>query len=50
VIGLVTAFAVQVTDSHPLAWVAPTLVGSPLIAWRTRQELRPRPVRMTAKT
>ncbi|HEX5542716.1 MAG TPA: hypothetical protein VFX60_14340 [Micromonospora sp.] len=39
VISFVTAFAVQVADGHLIAWLAPTLIGSPLIAWRTRREV-----------
>lgn len=35
VISFVTAFAVQITDGHPLSWIIPTIVGSPLIAIRT---------------
>jgi len=39
VISFVTAFAVQVADGHWLAWILPTVVGSPLIAWRTGREV-----------
>ncbi|HYN93242.1 MAG TPA: hypothetical protein VES42_05295 [Pilimelia sp.] len=39
VIAFVTAFVVQVANGHPLAWVAPTLIGAPLISWRTRREV-----------
>ncbi len=39
VISFVTAFAVQSSGGHPLAWVVPTLVGSPLIARRTARVL-----------
>lgn len=35
VIAFVTAFAVQMTGGHVLAWIVPTLVGSPLIARHT---------------
>ena len=35
VIAAVTAFAVQMTDGHLAAWLLPTLIGSPLIAYRT---------------
>ena len=35
VISFVTAFAVQITDGHPLSWIIPTIVGSPLIAIRS---------------
>jgi hypothetical protein len=35
VISFVTAFAVTMTDGFWLAWVVPTLVGSPLIARTT---------------
>jgi hypothetical protein len=53
VIGFVTAFAVQLTDGHLVAWLAPTVVGSLSIAWRTRRELirhRPRTIAVTAST
>jgi len=40
VISFVTGFAVQMADGHLLAWLAPTIVGAPLISWRTRQEIR----------
>ncbi|HEX5595814.1 MAG TPA: hypothetical protein VFX61_07320 [Micromonosporaceae bacterium] len=43
VISFVTAFAVQATDGHLVAWLAPTLIGSPLIAWRTRREAQALP-------
>lgn len=39
IISFVTAFAVQSSGGHPLAWILPTLVGSPLIARRTAQVL-----------
>ncbi|MDP9395797.1 MAG: hypothetical protein M3Q27_16710 [Actinomycetota bacterium] len=42
VISLVTAFAVQASDGHPVSWVLPTLVGSPLIAARSAALRRPR--------
>ncbi|MGI8574106.1 MAG: hypothetical protein ACR2MA_01930 [Egibacteraceae bacterium] len=45
VISFVTAFAVQMTDGHPLAWIVPTIVGSPLIARRTAAAQRGRPPR-----
>ena len=35
VIAAVTAFAVQMTDGHLAAWLLPTVVGSPLISYRT---------------
>jgi hypothetical protein len=35
VIAFVTAFAVQMTDFSLLAWILPTVLGSPLIAYRT---------------
>jgi hypothetical protein len=34
-ISFVTAFLVQMTDGHLLAWLLPTIIGSPLIALRT---------------
>ncbi|HWG98469.1 MAG TPA: hypothetical protein VNV66_03900, partial [Pilimelia sp.] len=40
VIAFVTAFVVQLADGHPVAWVAPTLLGAPLISWRTARERR----------
>jgi hypothetical protein len=45
VISFVTAFAVQVADGHWLAWILPTVVGSPLIARRTAREVAARPRR-----
>jgi len=36
-ISFVTAFLVQMADGHFLAWVLTTIVGSPLIAWRSAQ-------------
>jgi hypothetical protein len=39
VISFVTAFAVQVTGGWLAAWLLPTIVGSPLIAMRTRREV-----------
>lgn len=41
VIAFVTAFLVQVTDGSLVAWVAPTLVGSPLIARRAARATAP---------
>lgn len=35
VIAAVTAFAVQMTDGHLAAWLLPTIIGSPLISYRT---------------
>ncbi|MGH9174959.1 MAG: DUF2306 domain-containing protein [Vicinamibacterales bacterium] len=35
VIAVVTAFAVQMLDGHLIAWLGPTIVGSPLISYRT---------------
>ncbi len=35
VISFVTAFAIQMTDGHPLSWIIPTVIGSPLIAIRS---------------
>ncbi|GAB3460156.1 hypothetical protein GCM10027570_44740 [Streptomonospora sediminis] len=34
VIAYVTPVAVQFTDGHLLAWLLPTIIGSPLIAYR----------------
>jgi uncharacterized membrane protein len=47
VIAFVTAFAVQMTQGHLLAWILPTLIGSPLIARRTAQEISSRPRRLS---
>ncbi len=47
VIAFVTGFAVQMTGGHLAAWLAPTVLGSALISWRTARELaagRPRRV------
>jgi hypothetical protein len=51
VIAFITAFAVQMTDiRNPLAWIMPTLVGSPLIAYRTMVALGVlNPVRLTGR-
>jgi hypothetical protein len=47
VIAFVTAFVVQLTDGHLLAWILPTIVGSPLISRRTAVEQgRARPLRI----
>ena len=35
VIAFVTGFAVQTADGHVLAWILPTIVGSPIIARRS---------------
>lgn len=35
VIAAVTAFAVQMTDGHLAAWLLPSIIGSPLISYRT---------------
>lgn len=40
VIAFVTAFAVTMADGHWLAWVVPTLVGSPLISRTTARVVR----------
>lgn len=49
VIAFVTAFLVQVTDGSLVAWLAPTLVGSPLIARRASRATAPtRPSAATA--
>lgn len=45
VIAFVTAFAVTALDGGLAAWILPTLVGSPLIARRTAQEVGRRPRR-----
>ena len=42
VIAFVTAFLVQALDGHLVAWLAPTVVGSPLIARRVARIGRPR--------
>ncbi len=39
VIAFVTGFAVQLADGHLLAWLAPTVVGVPLIERRMRPAL-----------
>jgi hypothetical protein len=36
----VTAFALQMTQFNPLAWILPTVIGTPLIARRTAREAR----------
>lgn len=47
VIAFVTAFVVQLFDGHLAAWLLPTIVGSPLIGYRTSVEQgRARPVRI----
>lgn len=46
VIAFVTAFAVQMADGYWLSWVLPTVIGSPLIAWRTRRETEAMPRRI----
>jgi hypothetical protein len=38
VIAFVTAFVVQVFDGHLAAWLVPTIVGSPLIGYRSSLE------------
>jgi len=35
VIAAVTAFSVQMTDGHLAAWLLPTIIGSPLISYRS---------------
>ncbi len=40
VIGFVTAFLVQMLDGSLVAWLGPTLVGSPLIAIRSAKARR----------
>lgn len=35
VIAAVTAFAVQMLDGHLAAWLLPTIIGSPLISYRS---------------
>lgn len=40
VIAFVTAFLVQVADGHLVAWLLPTIVGSPLIGWQIRRVVR----------
>ncbi len=43
-ISFVTAFLiVNLGLGSPLAWIAPTLIGTPLIARTTARSLRPRP-------
>jgi hypothetical protein len=39
-ISFVTAFALQMTHFNPLAWILPTVIGTPLIARRTAREAR----------
>jgi hypothetical protein len=42
VIAFVTAFLVQMTDGSLVAWIGPTIVGSPLIGRRSAQLAAPR--------
>ncbi|MGW5666695.1 hypothetical protein [Micromonospora sp. NPDC003776] len=46
VIAFVTGFAVQMTDGNLIAWLAPTVIGSALIARRTAREVARRPRRV----
>ncbi|MFU8870572.1 hypothetical protein [Micromonospora sp. SL4-19] len=52
VIAFVTGFAVQMSDGHLVAWLAPTVVGSFLIARATAREVarRPRRIGVTASS
>jgi hypothetical protein len=50
VIAFVTGFAVQMTNGNLVAWLAPTLVGSALIARRTARELARAPRRVVVAT
>jgi hypothetical protein len=38
-IAFLTGFAVQLADGHLLAWLAPTVLGAPLIERRLRPAL-----------
>jgi hypothetical protein len=41
-ISFLTAFlVVNLGLGSPLAWIAPTLIGTPMIAWATVRSLRP---------
>lgn len=42
-ISFITAFALQMTDFNPLAWILPTAIGTPLIARRAARAAVPRP-------
>ncbi|MFJ8577054.1 hypothetical protein [Micromonospora sp. NPDC093277] len=46
VIAFVTGFAVQMSDGHLVAWLAPTVVGSLLIARTTAREVARGPRRI----
>ncbi|MEU5938285.1 hypothetical protein ABZ807_03695 [Micromonospora sp. NPDC047548] len=46
VIAFVTGFAVQMTDGNLIAWLAPTVIGSALIARRTTREIARTPRRV----
>ncbi|PWU60882.1 hypothetical protein DLE60_08620 [Micromonospora globispora] len=50
VIAFVTGFAVQMSDGNLVAWLAPTAVGSLLIARRTARELGRGPRRIAVRT
>ncbi|MCW3842596.1 hypothetical protein ONA70_21075 [Micromonospora yasonensis] len=47
VIAFVTGFAVQMSDGHLAAWLAPTVLGSLLIARATAREVARAPRRIT---
>ncbi|RZU73359.1 hypothetical protein EV384_1762 [Micromonospora kangleipakensis] len=49
VIAFVTGFAVQMTDGNLVAWLAPTAIGSVLIARRTARELARAPRRVVVR-
>ncbi|SCL19484.1 hypothetical protein GA0070624_1768 [Micromonospora rhizosphaerae] len=49
VIAFVTGFAVQMTDGNPVAWLAPTVIGSVLIARRTAREVTRGPRRVVVE-
>lgn len=50
VIAFVTGFAVQMTDGNLIAWFAPTVIGSALIARRTAREVAGRPRRVVVRS
>ncbi|MFE9959763.1 hypothetical protein [Micromonospora sp. NPDC005299] len=50
VIAFVTGFAVQMTGGHLVAWLAPTVLGSLLIARTTAREIARAPRRVAVAT
>ncbi|MGC5018435.1 hypothetical protein [Micromonospora sp. DT47] len=50
VIAFVTGFAVQMTDGNLVAWLAPTVIGSALIARTTAREISRAPRRIVVSS